>query len=165
MSPEKPPYTLRHPLPEDGKNMWELVKNNENMDLNSIYYYLYFSYAFSKTSLIAEKNNKLSGLITGLNPPEKTDSLFIWQICVSPHHRGKGLALSMLKKLTDKNRPRWVEASINPSNKASIALFTALAKSYETESNFKEVIFPSRYFGKQNHESEVLFSIGPLSLC
>ncbi|MCW7755047.1 diaminobutyrate acetyltransferase [Desulfobotulus sp. H1] len=156
------PYTFRHPEPADGGSLWQLVKKTPGLDLNSAYYYIYFGHAFSRTSLIAEKNGQLAGFITGLTPPENPNCLFIWQVCVDPSCQGEGLGLTMLNELKRKVGPLWIEATITPSNKASIALFTALARHHDVPWVFEEELFPASCFGKAAHEPELLFVIGPL---
>lgn len=159
------PYHFRQPTPADGGKLWELVRNTPALDLNSAYYYIYFGHAFSQTSLIAEKDNQVAGFITGLCPPETPDRLFIWQVCVAAACQGQGLGLSMLDALTRNVQPRWVDATVTPSNGASIALFTALARTHKTPWTFQEEIFPASCFGTAGHEAEILFSIGPLVPC
>ena len=164
MKSRKSSYTFRHPCAADGGKLWELVRNTPALDLNSAYYYIYYGHAFSQTSLIAEKGESIAGFITGLRPPEKPDCLFIWQVCVSTACQGQGLGLSMLDALTRKVQPRWVEATVTPSNRASIALFTALARTHKAPWTFQEEIFPASCFGAASHEAEILFSIGPLAI-
>ncbi|WP_222427546.1 diaminobutyrate acetyltransferase [Desulfobotulus alkaliphilus] len=162
MKPDSFPYTFRHPEAKDGGTLWQMVKETPALDLNSAYYYIYFGHAFSKTSLIAEKNGHPAGFITGLTPPGDPDCLFIWQVCVAASCRGEGLGLAMLSELSRRVNPLRVEATVTPSNKASIALFTALARHHNAPWRFEEEIFPASCFGKASHEPEILFRIGPL---
>ncbi|HEY9266146.1 MAG TPA: diaminobutyrate acetyltransferase, partial [Mycobacterium sp.] len=105
--------------------MHRLVAETEVLDLNSTYAYLLLATDFADTSVVAERDGELCGLITGYHPPSRPEVLFVWQVAVAESARGSGLAGAMLDTLTRRVRedrhghPVTVEATVAPSNSAS----------------------------------------------
>ena len=58
---------------------------------------------------------------------------------------------------------RYVEATVGPTNRASRALFTALARDLNA-TLIEQSCFDATLFPEGNHEPENLLRIGPLSL-
>ena len=142
--------------------MWRLVKEAGDLDLNSAYCYIMLSEYFPDTCVVAEAEGRLVGFATAFRAPANPDVLFIWQIGVASAFRGHGLGLSLLTSLLQRESCRGVsmiEATITPSNRASKALFSALARTlntaYAERSGFPEQGFPER------HDREDLVRIGP----
>lgn len=159
-------FILRKPLPSDGRDIWELVKKSQSLDLNSLYFYILMSYHFGNSSIIALYQNKIAGCVISYFPPDNQKTLFVWQVCVAKEFKGKGLAKQMictLAKQKSPNKIKYIEATITPSNKASIALFTAVAKNFGAKFAFENEIFPKDFFQGCEHEPEKLFHIGPLN--
>ena len=59
---QKENLIFRTPTEEDGKEVWQLIKNTGVLDLNSSYSYLMWSKFLMKQVVIVEENNKLSVL-------------------------------------------------------------------------------------------------------
>jgi L-2,4-diaminobutyric acid acetyltransferase len=155
----------RTPLITDGDAIYELIKKSPPLDLNSRYYYLIFCSHFKETSIVASEKSKIIGFISGYFIPSEKNTFFIWQVAVDKSCRGKNIGKNMIKVLLNKETRRkadFLETTVSPSNKASEALFTSVANEYKTAIE-KSVLFEKSLFGKEPHEGEVLFRIGPLN--
>jgi L-2,4-diaminobutyric acid acetyltransferase len=153
----------RPPTIKDGLPIWKLVRDSGVLDLNSTYCYLLFCKDYSETCAVAEANGEILGFVTAYRPPGREDSLFIWQIGVSSSLRGQGVASHLLEALLRRENSRGVrflEATIGPSNDASHALFTALARRLGTEMS-EQSYFDAELFPDESHEPENLIRIGP----
>ncbi|MFT5734201.1 MAG: diaminobutyrate acetyltransferase [Planctomycetota bacterium] len=153
--------TFREPGLEDGQHLWRMAKDSGTLDLNSPYAYLLFGSAFSETCLIAEADGEPVGFVMGLRLPRDPEALFVWQVAVDPSQRGKRLASRMLDELIERLRPSVLEATVTPSNGASMALFRSLAKRAGVESR-ETAFIQVEDFPEPGHEAEVLLRIGPL---
>lgn len=152
---------IRTTTEEDGASLWDLVKTTGTLELNTSYCYLLFSKLFSQTCLVAEIDGQLAGFVMAFQPPEQEDTVFVWQIGVHPAYRGRGLATKLLSALFEENpNYQYLEASVTPSNAASLALFRGFAKRRETHCE-EGTFLPSHCFPKQ-HETEKLLRVGPL---
>ena len=154
---------FRTPTTDDGKEVWQLIKDTGVLDLNSSYSYLMWSNFFSETSVIAEKNGLIVGFISGFIQPQSPDKIFVWQVAVNASQRGKGLASRMLQSILHSDVCRNIlrlEATVGPSNEASQALFRKLARDLKTDCNVSN-FFTENQFPEKGHEAELLFSIGP----
>ena len=156
-------YSFRRARADDGLAAWELVKAAGTLDVNSAYFYVLFCTDFSETCLIVECAGEPVGVIIGYHPPGQEDTAFCWQVGVVPTHRGKGLALQMLKSWLDlptNQAVRWVTATVAPNNEASKRLFCRLAADLnitcEVRDHFTEKHFP------KGHAPEPLYRIGPI---
>ena len=155
-------FNVRRPIVEDAAEMWRLA-NRAGLDVNSEYSYMMVCHFFASTSAVAKANDSVVGFVSGFRTLESPSELFIWQIAVSPEMRGCGVAGRMLDELVTRLRPtglQYVQATINPSNEASIRTFTSLAGRLECEFN-KSVLFHAEQFSGESHEEEVLYRIGP----
>ncbi|WP_368858650.1 diaminobutyrate acetyltransferase [Oceanobacillus saliphilus] len=162
----KTKYYFRKPNKEDGAAAWDLVKQTGNLDLNSSYSYLMWCEIFSNTSIVvkSKETQKVVGFISGFIHPDKTDTLFIWQVAVSESERGNGLATKMLLQLMDRDaceEVQFVEATVSPSNTPSKRLFFGLARKFNTNWKVSDY-FTANDFPDTGHEDELLFRIGPL---
>lgn len=159
-------FNLKKPVPSNGQAMWELVKNSKSLDLNSLYFYILMADHFGSSSIAAFKNNELAGFVISYFPPSHKETLFVWQVCVSEKFQGTGLGKTMLTSLVKSDSPqkvKYLDATINPSNNASIALFSSAARALDSDFKFDEIIYPENFFGKTGHEPEKLFHIGPIN--
>ncbi|WP_164217189.1 diaminobutyrate acetyltransferase [Virgibacillus sp. YIM 98842] len=158
-------FHFRKPTKEDGAAVWELIKGTKVLDLNSSYSYIMWCEIFSETSIVAEREGKTVGFISGFINPNSPDSLFIWQVAVNASERGKGLATKMLRQLLHRTEEevQYVEATVSPSNKPSQSLFKGLAKKLDTNCDISDY-FTSNDFPDEGeeHEDELLFKIGPI---
>ena len=155
---------LRRPKPGDEYQIYRLVRQSPPLDPNSIYSYHLLCRHFSGTCVVAEKSGDIVGFISAYRQPENTNTLFVWQVVVAENQRGKGLARMMLSTLFD--RPtcdgiRTLESTVNPSNRASRHLFESFARQHACQ--VKESVFlDEEQFGEEQHEKEILLTIGPL---
>lgn len=155
---------LRKPTDADGASMWRLARDSGVLDLNSPYAYLMFARFFEDTCVIAESGSEAVGFVTAFVPPDNPDIIFIWQIGVSEACRGQGIAKQMIHELLRRKEcksARFLEATVSPSNKASKALFTRMAKEFRTNCEISEC-FPTRLFPGGAHEAEWTYRIGPI---
>ena len=158
------PLVLREPTAVDGIRVNELVAGSPPLDTNSIYCNLLQCSHFSNTAIVSELEGELVGFISGYQLPRKPETLFIWQLVVSPMARGRGLAKKMVEGLL--NRPslshlRYIETTIGPDNDASWGVFRSLAKKWQAATDEK-VLFESQAHFHGRHDDEVLFTIGPI---
>lgn len=154
----------REPTAYDGVAIYELIKNSQNLDLNSSYSYLMWSKYFNKTSIVAEVRGHIVAFVSGFIQPNSPDTLFIWQVIVAESQKGNGVATTLIKKLLARHVCRkvtYLEATISPSNLPSQQLFKRLAEKlkapYEVSECFSEDMFPDR-----DHEAEMIYRIGPI---
>lgn len=156
--------SFRAPVAVDGPAMYALVERCPPLDLNSRYCYLILCEHFSATSVVAEMDREVLAFVTGYIPPDRRDTLFVWQVAVDSSLRGQGVAMKMLRSLLKRRglkRVRYVEATVNPSNHASRALFRAVAR--ESNCHFDEsLLFAASLFGAGDHEQENIVRVGPL---
>ncbi len=159
----KDKVTLRNLNPDDGRNIWELVKACPPLDVNSCYSYLLLTEHFRDTCVVAEAEGKILGYVSGYILPKKENTLFIWQVAVSSEARGLGLAKRMINFLRDNVKERNVtclETTITPSNTASQRLFQSLAETWDANCE-KTILFTTEHFGEEGHEPEECYRIGP----
>jgi len=117
------------------------------------------------TSAVAEVDGDIVGFISAYIPPNKKNTLFIWQVAVSSVIRGQGLGTSMINNIMERNElehVKFIETTVTPSNKASMMLFQKIALYFETSCE-KQQFFTKELFGKSGHEEELLLRIGPLN--
>ncbi|MBJ6362324.1 diaminobutyrate acetyltransferase [Paenibacillus sp. GCM10012307] len=159
---------LRKPRKQDGAAVWELIKRAGTLDLNSAYCYILLCDLYKDTCLVAEREGRIVGFVSALRPPGADDRLFIWQVAVDPGERGKGLGRAMLERMlatvAAEAPVRFIEATVSPSNTASLRLFKAVARELGCTFRVSEQHgYPAGLFPQgQHHESEPLVVIGPL---
>jgi len=158
---------FRKPDAEDGPAIYALVERSKPLDLNSRYCYLILCEHFSSTCVVAEGEGKAGrealAFLTAYVPPDRPDTLFVWQIAVDTALRGQGVAKRLLAEVLA--RPtlkdiRFVEATVNPSNDASRNIFHSLARQYDAEIS-ETLLFPTELLGDGDHEQENLIRVGP----
>lgn len=157
--------TYRAPTPNDGAAIHALVDECKPLDLNSPYCYLLITEHFARTSVVVEDGGGIGGFISAYIPPEKPDTVFVWQVAVSPRMRGRGLAKKMLRYIISQEpcgKVRYLETTVSPSNLPSKKLFESLARDLGVPVE-ERVLFEEKHFGTESHESEVLHRIGPFN--
>lgn len=120
---------------------------------------------FANTSIIVEDDSGIVGLISGYVIPDLPEVFFVWQVAVHSSMRGKGVALSMAKSLLLRENLKeihYIDTTISPSNEASQKLFRRLAAELNTDVNHQP-LFDKSMFGKDAHEDEDLYRIGPIT--
>ncbi len=156
--------TFRHPTLEDGAAIWQLVKDAGTLDLNSCYAYMLLCREFGHCCAVAERDGRLEGFVTGLLPPTRPDTWFLWQVGVAATARGEGLArrmaLFILEAVTPERGPFYLETTVTRSNEASRALFKGIARRLDTELEESD-LFTSDMFPGEGYEAEPLLRIGP----
>jgi len=160
------PVRLRRPTDGDGLPLNQLVARCQPLDRNSVYCNLLQCSDFADTGIAAEDaQGHLVGFISGYRPPQRPDTLFIWQVAVAPEARGQGLALRMLLALVARvaaDGVRYLETSISPDNQASQALFLRAFERLGIEHGTRTLFSRERHFAGE-HEDEVLYRAGPLA--
>lgn len=160
---------LRRPVATDGIAMYRVVADTGVLDLNSTYAYLLMATDFADTSIVADDNGELSGLITGYSPPNRPEVLFVWQVAVAPSAQGTGLGGAMLDALVHRVRndrgghPVTVEATVAPDNAASRALFGGLARRHGVPITESPHFSGALLDAGQGHEDEPILRIGPIT--
>ncbi|QLY32033.1 diaminobutyrate acetyltransferase [Nocardia huaxiensis] len=153
---------LRSPRVADGADIWHIAADSGVLDTNSSYAYLMWCRDFAATSMVAEIGRTVAGFVIGYRRQEAPGTLFVWQVAVDHPYRGLGLGVSMLDRLLDDLSLQGVstlETTISPDNKASIAMFAALARrrgaALTSRPLFERPDFPDP------HEPELLYRITP----
>lgn len=159
----QPQVELRPPVSEDGKPVFDLVKQCPPLDTNSMYCNLLQCSHFANTSVAATLEGELVGFISAYIIPEKPDTVFVWQVAVGEKARGQGLAKKMLNHIVE--RPacanvKYLETTITESNEASWALFSSFARDKATELQRSVMFDKETHFGG-SHDTELLARIGP----
>lgn len=160
---------LRRPVDADAIVMHRLVADTGVLDLNSTYAYLLMATDFADTSIVADDNGELSGLITGYSPPTRPEVLFVWQVAVAPSAQGTGLGGAMLDALVHRVRndrggyPVTVEATVAPDNTASRALFGGFARRQGVPITESPHFSGALLDAGEGHEDEPILRIGPIA--
>ncbi|WP_269845177.1 diaminobutyrate acetyltransferase [Coraliomargarita sinensis] len=156
---------FQHPTAEDGFNVNQLIADSPPLDTNSVYCNLLQCSHFAQTCIIAKEDDQVMGFVSGYRIPDRPEVLFVWQVVVSAKARGQGLAGRMIQALLESDACREVthiETSITSDNDASWGLFKKLAKKLNAATSETVLFDKEAHFGGQ-HDSEMLFRIGPFS--
>ncbi|MCS7461710.1 diaminobutyrate acetyltransferase [Paenibacillus doosanensis] len=163
---ESPVIRYRHPVKEDGAAVWSLAKQTGALDVNSVYCYILLCDYFRDSCIVAEDEAGIAGFVSAFRIPGKPDRLFVWQIGVAPDRQRRGIAKQLLRELFSSpccEGVRYAETTISPSNRASQALFLAVAEERGVEVQLTEGYPASMFSEGQQHEDEILFVLGPKS--
>jgi L-2,4-diaminobutyric acid acetyltransferase len=159
---KKSPIRYRASRISDGPRVHRLVKEGDGLELNTCYAYLLLCDHFSDTTLVAERDGELVGFVGAYRPPEREDTVFVWQIGIDASARGRGIASGLLDALVAApgcEGVTFLEATVTPDNEPSRRLFESFAKrhaaSFTWSHGYHEDLFP------QNHAPEQLIRIGP----
>ena len=157
------PLFIRHARPEDGQKIWRLIRDIGILDLNSVYCYLLLCRHFRNTCLVAEASGEITGFITAYKVPDNETTLFIWQIGVAESARNQGLARKLIMDLLQSDYCKdinQIQATVSPTNTASLALFRSLAHDLNTAFNQKDYFDSALFPADQHHEKEMLLTVG-----
>lgn len=154
---------IGQPVAGDGAALWRIARGSQVLDLNSSYSYLLWCRDFAASSVVARREGRPVGFVTGYVRPDAADTVVVWQVAVDGAQRGRGVAGRMLDALVDRLAPRGVrflETTITADNAASRRLFSAFAEgrgaSLERAPLFAAELFPD------GHAAEDLYRIGPM---
>ncbi|MBV1786466.1 diaminobutyrate acetyltransferase [Marinobacterium sp. D7] len=158
---------FRRPRAQDGAEVFRLIERCPPLDTNSMYCNLLQCGDFADTSIAAvDDGGRLVGFISGYRPPERQDTLFVWQVAVDPAARGQRLGNRMLMALADRladEGVHFIETTITPDNQASQSMFarffSALGAPVE-----ERVLFARHEHFDGAHDDEVLYRAGPFNL-
>jgi L-2,4-diaminobutyric acid acetyltransferase len=153
----------RRPRKADGSRIWDLIKSIEALDNNSMYCNLLQCSHFSSTCALAEIDGEAVGWISGYIPPEKPDTLFVWQVAVHPDARGRGVGKRLIHELLKRRecrKVRHIHSTITRDNKASWALFRSIAADFAAPME-DDAHFESEEHFDGRHATEHLVEIGP----
>lgn len=166
-----PEVLLRMPTVDDGVGISRLVRRCPPLDVNSHYLYLLLCHHFAETCSVVECDGKIVGFMSAYRPPQRPDTLFVWQVAVDMAFRGQRLASRMVEQVMDRMSCReiqFIEATISPSNDASQSFFRGFAKRMDAECHVQPLftldMFPADLCpGAEQHEAEDGYRIGPIS--
>jgi L-2,4-diaminobutyric acid acetyltransferase len=85
---------------------------------------------FKETCVIGESDNGIVSFLSAYKHPNRSDVLFIWQVVVARHQQGEGVASAMVKYLLSEDYLKevtYIETSVTPLNRKSLALFKSIA--------------------------------------
>jgi len=159
--PSEIEWTFLEPTAQDGDEVFRLIAECPPLDVNSSYCNFLQSTHFSRTCVLARCGGDIAGFISGYRKPDAPETLFVWQVAVSPRYRGKGLAFSMLRELLKRdglNDIRTVETTITQENDASWALFKKLDKQNGQRGEVSTFLDEDKHF-KGKHDTEFLYRI------
>lgn len=159
-----PGALFRNPTAGDAREINILVAACPPLDTNSLYCNLLQCTHFADTCLLAEQGGEIKGWISAYRPANDPDAIFVWQVAVRETARGQGLGLELLRRLLRLRAVRgvsYLKSTVTPSNLTSRALFTSFAAKSGLDLDTRLWFDTNVHFGGQ-HESELLFSIGPL---
>ena len=154
----------RPPRLEDGGPIRRLIDEIGTLEANTSYAYLLMATHFAPTCTVAELDGELIGFVWGYRPPSDPSTWFVWQVGVSPAARGLGVARTLLTaalRQPGNAGVRWLEATVEPDNQASRALFTSMARRMGASLEVRPHFEPE-HFAAPGHAPEHLFRIGPL---
>ncbi len=156
--------SFAQPTASDGAAIWRLVRTGGTLEPNSAYAYVLTGAHFGATSVVARRRGEIAGFVWAYRLPDRPDTVFVWQIGVAESSRGLGLGSAMLREIL--HRPAcggvsFLEATVTPSNAASMALFRGFARRQGCAFDLSAG-FDSRLFPDPKHESELLVRIGPI---
>ena len=154
---------ISQPEVAQGAAIHRLVAACKPLDLNSRYAYLLLCAHFADTCVIACHGNRIVGFVSAYQPPQREDTVFVWQVAVDSQMRGAGVAGTMLDELLMRSRlrgSRYLETTVSPSNAPSRRVFHSLARRLHAPLQ-ENVLFAETDFGEESHECEQLIRIGP----
>lgn len=161
------PVEIRAARPGDGPLFHRLAVDVGGLDVNTRYFYELMASMFSTTCCIARDDEGPLGFVVGVRPPERPDSVFVWQVGVLARGRGRGVARALLDHFVDaaEPAPTALEATVTPSNQASRRLFASFAASRDSEVRWQPYLTAESLSGfsaddeSAEHEREDLLQI------
>jgi L-2,4-diaminobutyric acid acetyltransferase len=139
-----------------------MVQAGDGLETNTNYAYLLLCDHFSETTLVAESDQMIVGFVAAYVLPKRPDTVFVWQVGVTPATRGRGIAgslLDALRRSLARRRVRFLEATVTPDNTASRRLFESFANRCAADFAWSKG-YDSALFLEQ-HASEQSIRVGP----
>lgn len=148
----QPEISFREPTVADGIRLWEIARDSQVLDVNSSYAYVLWCHDFAESSIVAQRDGRVIGFVTGYRKPSQPDVLMIWQVAVDADQRGLGIAARMLTTVFERCRADGVtsmQTTISPDNLGSQRLFASVADrldlGFDSESLFAATVFPDAH--------------------
>jgi L-2,4-diaminobutyric acid acetyltransferase len=97
---------------------------------------------YQSSCFVCEAQDRLIGFVSGL-PSLDQMSVFIWQICVHPEYRRKGVAcrlLQLLHEVSELNGFKHLQLSISKENSTSFRMFNRFADKNSLKMEFKKQV-------------------------
>ncbi len=135
------------------------------LDRNSRYCNLIQCSHFADHCVVAERDGRLIGWVSGHRLPSEPETFFVWQVAVAPEARGRGLAGRMIGELLARPAQAGVThliTTVTDDNSASWGLFRKLAREQDAALE-RSVMFEREAHFAGVHPTEYLARIGPLA--
>lgn len=153
---------LRRPVKTDGTEVQALIARCAPLDQNSLYMNLVQCDHFADTCVLAEAGADKLGWVSAHLPPNRPDTIFVWQVAVDARARGMGLGRRMLEALLERPACAGVsrlETTITRDNEGSWALFRGFARRLGGALSHQPHYRRDTHFGGA-HATEHLVTIG-----
>lgn len=154
-------FVFRQPTARDGAAVFALMQPYKpKIGTNPLYTYLLLCDYFRASCVTVEKEGEIVAFTSAFIPPQKPDTLFVWEVAVKEGFHGHGLYMRMICHLLHRTGVRYMEGTVNPSNAQPERRLQALARALECPCE-SSMLFPADYFAPLSHEDEVLYRLGP----
>lgn len=155
---------VRKPVVEDGRHIFDLIRDVGTLDLNSSYSYLMLCKFFSDTCRVAVSDECIVGFISAFIRPDEPNTVFVWQVAVHPQYRKQRIGSTLIKSLLESESCtgcKYLEATVTPDNLSSDSLFRGIARALHCDCDVTPC-FSSDNFPGSTHQPEHLYHIGPI---
>ncbi len=163
--PALEPLHLRPPVATDGPAVTALIAACPPLDRNSAYCNLIQCTHFADHCVVAEREGRIDGWVSGHRPPSDPNAFFVWQVAVATEARGQKLAGRMIEALLARSAQRGVThliTTVTDDNIASWALFNGLARKWDAPMERSALFERDAHFAGA-HATEFQARIGPIS--
>jgi L-2,4-diaminobutyric acid acetyltransferase len=98
--------------------------------------------------------------------PNSDNTLFIWQVAVSPKARGMGLGKAMIMDILTRGYEdiHNIHTTITEDNGPSWGMFASLARDLGGAKMSNRLLFDSEKHFAGRHDNEIILELGPFSL-
>ena len=156
---------FRKPDATDGPAVTALIAACPPLDRNSAYCNLIQCTHFADHCIVAERDGRVVGWVSGHRPPSDPDAFFVWQVAVAAEARGQRLARRMIDALLARPAQAGVKhliTTVTDDNEASWALFRSLARDHGADLE-RSVAFDRETHFAGAHATEFQARIGSLN--
>jgi len=151
--------SIRAVTPSDAETLQFLASQCSPLDIHTAYTYWVLCAYFSKTCFLIEIDKIPIGFISAVI---NGDFLFLWQIGVLPHHRGKHYASMLLEKVYECANMLGVErthVTIGSDNSESTNLITSFVERKQLQMNLvarlSDTLSATFMYDKEIHDENV----------